>query len=117
MAFTGDTVVHRTQTFLHEADPFAWLESLKKIGELEVDHIVPGHGEVCDKSYLVEQASFIHEWLEIVQKAIDQGLAKEQAMSSISLLDRYPMPHGWEKMGPEQQRRNVSRLYDVLSQR
>jgi len=50
LVFTGDNVFYRVQAFLHEADPFAWLQSLKRIGELEVDYIVPGHGEVCDKS-------------------------------------------------------------------
>jgi cyclase len=50
VVFTGDNVTYRVQGFLHEADPFAWLESLKRIGELDVDYLVPGHGEVCDKS-------------------------------------------------------------------
>ena len=117
VVFTGDNVFGGVQTFLHEADPFAWLESLKKIGELEVDHIVPGHGEVCDRSYLGEQASFIQEWLDTVREAIDQGWSKEEAMARISLLDRYPMLAGMEDMGPGLQQMNVSRLYDVLSQR
>jgi len=117
LVFTGDNVFYRVQTFLQEADPFAWLQSLKRIGELEVDYIVPGHGEVCDKSYLREQAEFIQDWLEIVRSAINQGWTKEEAMARISLLDRYPMPFGDpEWMGLEVQKWNVSRLYDLISQ-
>jgi len=115
VVFTGDNVFCRVQTFLHEADPFAWLESLKRIGELEVDYIVPGHGEVCDKSYLGEQADFIMEWMETVRRAIERGWSKEEAMARISFLDRYPMSIGIEAMGPELQQMNVSRLYDVLA--
>ena len=105
--------------FLMEHDvksPFAWLQSLKKIDELDVDYIVPGHGEVCDKSYLVEQSNFIQEWLDTVKKGIDQGWTKEEAMSRISLLDRYPMiPWEVESLGPELQKWNVARVYDMLS--
>ncbi len=115
LAFTGDNVFYKLQAFLHEADPFAWLQSLKKIEELDVDYIVPGHGEVCDKGYLVEQASFIQEWLDTVKSGIDQGWSKEEAMCRISLLDRYPMlPWEVESMGPEVQRWNVARVYDLL---
>ncbi|MFC1893773.1 MBL fold metallo-hydrolase [Chloroflexota bacterium] len=117
VVFVGDNIFCRLQAFLHESDPFTWLQSLKRIGELEVDHIVPGHGEVCDKSYLAEQSGFIQEWVDIVKRAIDQGRTKEEALSEISLLDRYPMAPGNEKMGPELQRMNISRLYDVLTQK
>ena len=76
---------------------------------------MPGHGPVCDKSYLAEQASFIREWVEAVKKARDQGMSKEEAMSRISFLDRYPMDVGLEARGPEVQRMNVARLYDLFS--
>jgi cyclase len=114
--FAGDNIFHKVQAFLHEADPVTWLQSLKRIGELDVDYIVPGHGEICDKSYLTEQADFIQEWVDTVRKALDRGWAKKEAMSRISLLDRYPMAPGNEKRGPELQKMNVARLYDVLAQ-
>mgnify|MGYP000722280337 CR=1 FL=1 len=75
VVFTGDNVFHKVQTWFHEADPEGWLESLKRIEELDVDVIVPGHGQVCDKSYLKEQASFIREWMDAVRKAIEEGLS------------------------------------------
>jgi len=115
VVFTGDNIFHRVQTFLHEAYPEEWLQSLKKIEELDVDVIVPGHGEVCDKSYIKEQASFIKEWMEAVRQAIRQGLTKEEAQERISFLDRYPMDIGIEALGPEVQRWNVARLYDILT--
>jgi len=117
VVFAGDNIFCKLQAFLHEADPVAWQQSLKRIGELDVDHIVPGHGEICDKSYLTEQSDFIQEWVDTVQKAIDKGWAREEALSRISLLDRYPMAPGNESRGPELQRMNVTRLYDVLTQR
>lgn len=114
VVFTGDNVFHGVQTFLHEADPQHWLESLQWIEAMDVDLIVPGHGEVCDRGYLGEQASFIQEWVDEVRKAIEKGLSREEAMDTISFLDRYPMDLGLERLGPVLQRMNVGRLYDLL---
>jgi hypothetical protein len=63
-----------------------------------------------------EQAEFIHNWLETLREAINQGWVKEEATAGISLLDSYLMlPSEPEWMGPELQKWNVFRLYDLLS--
>jgi cyclase len=114
VVFTSDNVFCRVQTYLHQAYPDKWIQSLKRIEELDVDLVVPGHGEVCDKSYLKEQASFIEKWVGAVRQAIRQGLSKEEAKDKISFLDHYPMDIGLGPKGPEVQRMNVERLYDYL---
>ena len=116
VVFTGDNIFHKVQTWFKEAVPFEWLQSLKRIAQLEVDAIVPGHGTVCGKDYIKEQASFIEEWIETVKDAVSQGIPKEEAIKKISFLDRYPMDVGLEAIGPEVQRMNVDRLYDLLKQ-
>jgi cyclase len=77
VVFTGDNMFCRVQTYLHEAYPDQWLQSLKRIEALDVDVIVPGHGETCDKRYIKEQTSFIEEWIATVKDAVRQGLSKE----------------------------------------
>ena len=114
VAFVSDNVFCRVQTFLQEAYPDEWLAALKEIATWDVDYIVPGHGEVCTKDYLPEQAAVIEEWVDTIQRAIDRGLTKERAAEEISFLDRYPMGQGLDYLGPWVQRANVWRLYDVL---
>ena len=116
VVFTADNVFHKRQVYLHEAYPLQWLESLKVIEGLDVDLIVPGHGDVCDKAYLKEFSGFIGEWVEAVRDAIRRGLSKEEITKSISFLDRYPMNPGRDYFGPELQRMNAARLYDILTQ-
>jgi glyoxylase-like metal-dependent hydrolase (beta-lactamase superfamily II) len=116
VVFTGDNVFYKVQLFFHEAYPREWLESLKRLEELDVDIIVPGHGEVCNKSYLSEQAGFIEEWIGAVREAVKQGLTKEETQGKISFLDRYPMGPGLEAMGPMLQQMNISRLYDLIKE-
>ena len=113
--FTGDLVQCKVQTFLREPYPDKWLESLQRIDELEVDVIVPGHGQVCDKSYIKEQAHFMQEWMDSVQEAIRRGLSKEEAQNEISFADRYPMEPGHETLLHEMQKWNVAGLYDYYT--
>jgi cyclase len=115
VVFTGDNVVYKRLGFLHEADPFAWLESLERLKELDVDYIVPGHGEVCDKSYLKEQAEYIQGCIDAVKKAFDQGWTKDEALARVSWPTPYALDPGSEQMVTRLKQTGISNLYDRLS--
>jgi cyclase len=66
VVFTTDIVFHRKKSWLHEATPAQWLESLQKLRELDAAVIVPGHGRLCRNDYLEEQASIVERWVEVV---------------------------------------------------
>jgi cyclase len=117
VVFTGDNVTYKVRGFLHEADPFSWLESLKRIGDLDVDFIIPGHGEVCDKSYLKDEASYIQDCLDTVGKAVDRGWTKDEAIARLSLPDYYPLDEGCDAIAPQLLQLSISNLYDRLSRR
>lgn len=116
IVFTGDNVVYNLHVLMFQGYPFRWLESLKAIESLDVDLIVPGHGGVCSKAYLREEAAFINEWIEAVRQAINRGWSKEEVTEGVSLLDRYPPLPGTPISGPEWMRMNAARLYDILTQ-
>jgi len=114
VAFTSDNIFCRVQPFLRQALPYEWLDSLKALQKLDVDVLVPGHGDVCDKGYIPEMSAIISDWINAVDSAIKNGMSLEKAQDMISFLDRYPMEAGAESMAQEVQRMNVSRLYEVL---
>jgi cyclase len=114
VVFTGDNIFHKVQTFLHESLPMDWLKSLDYLQQLEVDYLVPGHGHVCSKDYLEEQASFIRKWVASVREAVNKGWSMEEARERISFLDDYPMGEGLKGLGKELQKMNVSRLYHLI---
>lgn len=116
IVFTSDNIFHKVQTFLHEALPTEWMQSLEALRALDADTFVPGHGEVCGKEYLDEQGAFIQEWVALVQRAIAQGMTKHDAVDTLSMLDRYPMDVEIDFMGPMVMQWNVSRLWDVLTE-
>jgi glyoxylase-like metal-dependent hydrolase (beta-lactamase superfamily II) len=114
VVFTSDNIFCRVQAWLHQALPYEWLDSLRQLRQFEADILVPGHGSICDKGYIPEMSAFIQDWIDAVSDAMKRGLTLEQAQSSISFLDRYPMEKGSETMAQEVQRMNVQRLYEAL---
>jgi hypothetical protein len=67
---------------------------------LDVHIIVPGHGDVIDKSCLAEQAAFLDEWKAYAQDAIDRGFSKEEVEELPGLIDRHPMDLELDAVAP-----------------
>jgi cyclase len=95
VVFTGDNVFYHCKTFVQEADPWQWLEALRLIGELDVETIVPGHGEPCDKRSLAEQAQVIHNWIGVIEDYVRRGLTEDEAVAEpldvARQIDPYPI--------------------------
>ena len=116
VVFTSDNIFHRVHTWLHEANPDLWLAALESLRKLDEEIFVPGHGAVCDKSYLDEQGAFILEWKDYVQDAVDRGMSKDEAVASLTkLTDRYPMDVEQEGLAPMVMRISAANLYDYLT--
>ena len=82
---TGDLVVNPTPyafgSFLTE-----WVETLKKLEEIDASIIVPGHGPVeYDKQYIREVRGLLESTTEQVRQAVQQGLTLEQTRKKIDL--------------------------------
>jgi cyclase len=113
VVFTGDNFSNGFQPALSYCHPLEWLASLETIIGLEADYLVPGHGDVGDKKAALEFKAFLERCVADVQEAIAQGMRKEEALERIQFEDRLPPRHP----GREQQRKNIGRLYDMLSKK
>ena len=111
IVFTGDIIFHKVKTWLQEAVPDEWLDSLKRIEGLDVDFIVPGHGSLCKKDYVKEQAAIVREWSILVRSAFERGLSEEEAQSQISCKDPYPVQRGVPMTDAEVNKRSIANLY------
>jgi len=121
VVFTSDNIFHRVQAWLHQSVPYEWLDSLKQIQKLEADVLVPGHGSICNRSYLPEMSAIVQAWIDAISAAINQGLSVEEAHAKIveeaqdklSKIGCYPR-EGTESVDNELLRMNVARLYETL---
>ncbi len=115
VVFTTDIVFQKKKSWLHESQPEQWIASLKKLGALDVEVVVPGHGELCTKEYLKEQSGIIEQWIEAVKSAIKKGWSAEEAGERVSCPDPYPKQAGTPMTEPELNRAIVTRLYQLYS--
>ena len=107
----------KTQPSLAQSFPLDWVESLKKIEAFDIDFIVPGHGEVCDREEARRFHLFLQQCIGMITDAIKKGMTIGEAADKLSFEDLYPGKGTGFAVhpGPEQQRRNVFRLYEMLS--
>ncbi|MHB8072698.1 MBL fold metallo-hydrolase [Desulfosporosinus fructosivorans] len=115
VVFTGDTIFSGCQTWLQECDADVWLKSLEFLYSLDIEYIVPGHGPVVKKDYILKQSNFIREWMASVATGMSKGWSKEECVERISFLDRCPVDIGQEESGPMIQQMNVRNIFDYLS--
>ncbi len=115
VVFTTDIVFQKKKSWLHESQPEQWLASLKKLGDLDVEVVVPGHGELCTKEYLKEQAGIVQQWVETVRSAIKQGWSVEEAKERIASPDPHPKQPGTPMTEAELNRAIVARLYQLYA--
>jgi cyclase len=115
VVFTSDNIFHKVQTYIQEANPNQWLNALNSLRYLDEEIFVPGHGSLCDKSYLDEQGTYIMEWVDYVRRAVERGMTKEEAIEDLTdMTDRYPMDVGQDGTSPRVMKMNVANLYDFI---
>jgi cyclase len=115
VVFTSDNIFHQVQTYIQEANPNQWLNALNSLRYLDEEIFVPGHGALCDKSYLDEQGTYVMEWVDYVRGAVERGMSKEEAIENLTdMTDRYPMDVGQDGTSPRVMKMNVANLYDFV---
>jgi cyclase len=115
VVFTGDTIFNDCQTWLMTSDVDQWLTALERIRELDVDHIVPGHGAVTDKAYLDVQRSNLLDWVSAVAAAVAEGWSREETIDRVNFSERYPVDVGQGYMMDHIQTLNAASLYDKMT--
>jgi cyclase len=112
--FTADNITYKVPVYLQHAEPFAWIESLKKLAKLDAEFIVPGHGEICTPAYIPEMIDRVREWIDAVDVLVRKGMTLDEVEKNFTFRDRYPMQPGREARAPMLRKANITRLYEVL---
>jgi cyclase len=115
--FTADNITYKVPVYLQHAEPFAWIESLKKLAKLDAEVIVPGHGEICTPADIPEMIDRVREWIDAVDVLVKKGMTLEETENNFTFRDRYPMQPGREDRASMLRKANITRLYEVLKNR
>lgn len=115
VVFTGDTIFSECQTWLMGSNVTEWLTALDRIASLDVDWVVPGHGEVVTMPYLARQRANLLEWVQAVSDAVARGWSREETVDRVNFADRYPVDIGQGYMMKHIQTLNAGSLWDKIT--
>jgi glyoxylase-like metal-dependent hydrolase (beta-lactamase superfamily II) len=110
--FTSDNV-SRVIPFFHQAVPDGWLKTLKAMEKYDIDYVIPGHGDVGDKSCIKEMYDTVTIWVNTIKDAIAKGMTLKEVQSQVTMAKQFPnLPRDERTAGIIQM--NVTRLYEIL---
>ncbi len=114
--FTGDTIFSECQTWLMTSNVDQWLEALERIRQLEVDHLIPGHGPVQPLKYVDTQRQVLLTWKAAVAEAVAKGWTREETIQRVRFDDRFgPVDIGQGYMMDHIQTLNAATLWDKFT--
>ncbi len=84
----GDLFFYRLLPYIDRAagsDTANWIAALQEFKKLDIDKVVPGHGEVTTKAALDEQIDLLADLRSEVKAALAQGLSLEETRKRVLL--------------------------------
>lgn len=115
--FTSDNVFHGSMTWYQDALPFEWLETLERFKGMDVQVVIPGHGDAAGPAVFDEMRQEVEDAIGEVQSAIHSGMSRDEAMERITFIQRQPPAEDHEALAPMLQRVFVGRIYDQIQAR
>ncbi len=95
----GDLLFHNMiPSIIHEAggNTENWITILEKVAAMDVEIVIPGHGEIADKQGLLFQAEFFKDLRAEVKKYVDKEASLEQTKEMLK-LPKYENTRGYDK--------------------
>ncbi|HJX03519.1 MAG TPA: MBL fold metallo-hydrolase [Dehalococcoidia bacterium] len=113
--FTGDNLLGGRHPYKGQADFSQWIQSLELMQGMDIEVIVPGHGEICDKSEIGRMLEYLNQMHQRVGQLIKQGKDRAAAIREThDLIGYYPIDAGEEAMHESWFDEGIGRLYDQL---
>ena len=109
--FAGDNVVNDQHPAMVHANSEAWLGTLARIEEMDVDVIVPGERGPTDKSQLARLSEYIQEMRSRVDTLYESGATRRETVDKVGMLELYPVRDHEAAAIKRRRRENVERVY------
>ena len=103
-----ETVAYRTMASDYPDD---WIESLKRVEQLDFETLVPGHGRIGKKEHVRQFRGYLEDLRAAGEEQVRQGASVEEVKKTVQL----PKYEQWQRYAdwfPE----NVEGMYRYLSQ-
>jgi cyclase len=112
--FAGDNITNNEHPAAFQANSLAWLETLRRIKEMDIDLIIPGVGEPCGKEVIDPLYEYLAEMRRRILELFKQGASRRECVEKVGMLDYFPVPKGQENEVKLRRRHSVERLYTEI---
>ncbi len=116
--FAGDVVINGPSAGMRDACVAEWIEALAWVETLNVETIVPGHGEICGKEVATELKDRLSGMMEIMVGVVGAGKPKTEATEDPQFLAYFHADDSlgayWLQQRKDTFREGLERLYDEV---
>jgi len=108
---TGDLVFNNMYPYVipeHGANTANWLDKLNELYKMNLDYVIPGHGDLTNKEGIAKQISYFKSLRTEVKAGIDKGTSLEEMQKTIKLSE-------FENMKGNQFTKNIQTIYLELN--
>lgn len=109
--FAGDNIANNEHPTMYQANTIAWVNTLKRIKEMDVSLIVPGEGEMCDKRVIDPMIEYIVEMHKRVVKRFRKGASRRECVDKVGMLEFFDFPDDQAARIKRRRRESVERVY------
>jgi len=109
--FAGDNIVNNEHPVMVHANSQAWLDSLARMQEMDIDILVPGTGAVCGKEAIAPLQAYIRDMRERVTEQYQKGASRREAVDKVGMLDSFPVPESQATRIKRRRRESIERVY------
>lgn len=111
--FAGDNIVTGQLPFTANCRFGPWIEMLRRVEKMEINTIVPGHGDTCGQEVTRNIRSYFEAMRDRVRSLLDDGSTIEEVLQRIDMTDCLPIPPSeWVN---QQVAFDVSRMFDQIT--
>jgi len=112
VVFCGDNVVTGILPVTANCRFGPWIEMLRRVEEMEVDTIVPGHGDIGDKELARNMRFYFEGMRDRVRSLFNVGATKEEVLQRVDLTDCLPVPPS--ELLTQQVASDISLMHDQI---
>jgi len=94
VVFTGDDLATKQWPYIFEpcGDQEKWMQAFERILSLDVDAVVPGHGELVGTDHVQEQL----DYLRILKRAVLKTISEGKGPEDIEIPEFYEPADDWQ---------------------
>lgn len=109
IVFCGGLFFNDAVPNVQDAEILKWMDSLKRILELDADLFVPGHGPPGDRRDVRNFLEYFEDLRMLVEPYVAGGKSVDQAMLEVMLPEKY-LSYRFKNLFPA----NIERMYEEL---